>query len=426
MEIEKTSQGKGPRVIQSKNGPEGQVNIVDNRANPFRSLMMGGKVSQRVIQRVNEANGKFIFSPQSDESPEYRVPYQEGRIFFTNYGSLNDEILSAGFNGCYMMVFRFNRDPGRITEVDALFAPGSYFLPPIGRGGVFVAHVASNARDVFYDAVRRRLIFIEVIFRPYEGRTKPHLLKKRYGPKAISDAKAASKKFTGGLERLKLPGQKGWRGSVYTQELIPDDWEVEKKKWFKKKDYSSTILSPHNSKWRNETAVLKLDPFQMKTQTQANMAYLFARIFIDGLIVGDSDRMRFTLRRLRQIRKKNAAAIAIARDEVLIKEEDGNPGASITGSDIAEFLTAILQGEENNYIAFLRRRLERTPLGSLPSRRLPPRLMMSSLHSSSEEEPIKEENPDIEEHSDGEQTSDEEAKTEKKETDLDDDDDDDD
>lgn len=384
MEREQTNREKGFRVIQQKSGSEGRINIVDNRANSVRSLMRGGKVSQRVIQRVNEANGKFIFSPRLVINSSYRIPYTGGTIHFTDFGNSGEEILSDGFNGCYMMVFRFNMDPMRERDVNALFQAGSIVLPRAVLGSTFVAHVANDEVGAIFDAVERGLIFVDLIFRPYNGATtKGHPFERKHKDNLWSDKQARIELFTAGAKIV----ENGVEGHVYGQEKVPKD---------KKSKY---LDNPAGFDWEIEEKVKYPVGVETDLRTQATMVYICARVFIDALLDGDVGRMNLALSRLREARARNPRVLEIARDEVLNISKDGVPSWKINGRDIFDFFTAILRGEEDEFIAYLRRRLK------LP--------------------PLPQEDQAEEEHSDGEHTSDE-AKTEKKGTDLDDDDDDDD
>ncbi len=383
MEREPINREKESRIIQQKSGTKGQVNIVDKREKTIRSLMSGGMVSQRVIQRVNEANGKFIFAPRLVINSSYRIPYTGGTIHFTDFGNSGEEILSDGFNGCYMMVFRFNMDPMRERDVNALFQAGSIVLPRAVLGSTFVAHVANDEVGAIFDAVERGLIFVDLIFRPYNGATtKGHPFERKHKDNLWSDKQARIELFTAGAKIV----ENGVEGHVYRQEKVPKD---------KKSKY---LDNPAGFDWEIEEKVKYPVGVETDLRTQATMVYICARVYIDALLKGDVARMGLALRRLREARERDPRVIEIARDEVLNKSKDGVP-SWVNGGDISEFFTAILRGEEDEFIADLRRRL-----------RLPP---------------LPQEEQAEEEHSDGEHTSDE-AKTEKKETDLDDDDDDDD
>jgi hypothetical protein len=219
MEVEIVNRKKGSRIIQQKGGPGGQAHIADNRANPVQGLMMNRDVAQRVIQRTGEANGKFCYDPYSSDV-NFRVPYTPNTIHFTKYKA-GSEIRSAGFNGCYMMAFRFNED--KKIDVEKMFAKP---VQDLDYDAVYIAHVANDDEGKFalLDAETRRLIFIDSIFRPYRNES----IENSYIPKDWSDktfssgSQAGIDRFTGGMKL----GEKGWEGKVYKQEKIAESTKI--------------------------------------------------------------------------------------------------------------------------------------------------------------------------------------------------------
>ena len=346
MEKEPINRKKESRVIQPKGGPGGQAQIADNRANPVQGLIMNGNVAQRVIQREPAAKNKFLFAERFQMD---RLPYRQGYIEFARYA--DKEVLSAGFNGCYMMAFRFNNSPEKKNDVEEMIVPENLSLD---YEVVYIAHVASDAREPFFDAVNRELIIVEAIFRPYNGATKPLLPTVRHGPKEINDAKAAFKKFTGGLER---DGTDKWEGSVLTQELVPKEWKDEKKKEEEnkpRKDYTGTILNVNNAEWYNECKVQSLDSERMKLQTQATLAYIYSRVCLEDLIKNRWSPLDHhpALNKLLEIKDENEGAIKLAWEEILIQGEDCHmaPGRTFDSDVISGFLKAVMAGDAVEYL----------------------------------------------------------------------------
>ena len=345
MEREQTNRAKGSRVIQQKSGTKGQVNIVDNRANPFRSLMMGGKVSQRVIQREGEANGNFIYVPRIRDlmgQEKDRVPYTGGKIKFTKYQ--DTRLLSAGFHGCYMMAFHFTENEENAEEITKLFQ-GTAIPDSFDDETFYVAHVASNARNALYDAEERKLIVIDAIFRPYNNATQGFVV----GGTTKEDKNMGKMDLSAGMEK-RAPNT--WIGSIYDQEKNPD-----KTGW---------II--------NERATI--DGSQMNTQTQATKAYIYARVCLDAIHAKKYDRMVVALRKLCEIKKTLPSAIYIARDQILFSTDITEPYMKdyVYGNEgIVEFLNAIICGLEQDYILYLVKRIrDRSVQNSLAIQPAPP------------------------------------------------------
>lgn len=406
MEREPINREKESRIIQQKSGTKGQVNIVDNREKSIRSLMSGGMVSQRVIQRVNEANGKFIFAPYQ-RSAEFRVPFQSKFIYFTVYQP--PLILSGGFNGCYLMVFQFNTTKPA-AELNALLRTPSDIVT---TGETFVAHVASDARDVFWDAVNRGLITIVANMRPYNGITKTGRTEERYGPTSLSRGQAAIDRLTGGMRRYKdSHGHSFWEGLVLTQERVPDVWEVEKNLPKEQRtDFTNVSLQDSRIKWHHAHIVETIKPSEMGLMTDATNAYIYARVCIDAFVDGDNDKMYSALGRLYEIRNQQREALKLAWEEVLIPDEDGHISIkAINGKFISDFLRAIYERKEGIFFKRFREMLGPASI------RLSPSPALSSAA------PITPDPHDLVQ-SETEQTE-VQVNTEETETDLDDDDDD--
>lgn len=256
MEIEKSACKKNPRVIQQRGGSGGQAHIVDNRANPVQGLMRGGKVSQRVIQRVNEANDKFVYVPHLTPY-KMRIPYFEGKIAFTHYRG--GFIFSANFTGCFLMAFRFNTTD--MHALNALFAPQAPIPPAARMNGRFVAHVSNDIKTAIIDAEARNLITIEAIIRPYNNDTKELVTRRRqFDNNGYSDAEACIRALTGALRHT----AHGWEGAVLSQERVP-------------------LFGPlppgghRDYKWENELLLRWYSVADTTRRTLATKAYLHAR-----------------------------------------------------------------------------------------------------------------------------------------------------
>jgi hypothetical protein len=198
--------------------------------NDRRTLPVAQRVVQResgIVQRV-PSNGVFKFYPNISGSVyKDRVPYLAGKICFTPY--TNGGILSAGFNGCYMMAFRFvedamKRDPNSYLLFDRSVPMSSNFSV------TYIAHVSNDttARDTLFDAENRGLVQIERIFRPYRSdvRDKPVLDSLSLSPdnRIVENSGSGSpriqaciNKFTGGM--VKTAGGE-WESYVFNQEKL--------------------------------------------------------------------------------------------------------------------------------------------------------------------------------------------------------------
>ena len=347
MEVEIVNRKKGSRVIQQKGGPGGQAHIADNRANPVQSLMRNRSVAQRVIQRTREADKKFYYVPYSSDI-NFRVPYTSKTIHFSDFEA-GSEIKSAGFSGCYMMAFHFNPTKTEEEIRVLLNTPDNLDSRKIRR--TFVAHVASDAREPFFDAVNRELIIVEAIFRPYNQRSKDIVPSPREGPETLSIGQAGNSLLTGGMRQIiDGAGESTWEGEVYTQERIPKDWTGEQDQM---RNYSGVMLFENDFDWVNHS-VQTMDANQMKLQTQATLAYIYSRICLEDLINNKwaPCKPHPALKKLKEIKRKNALAIETAWDTILIQGEDRHQTSSRTfdSSVIASFLMAVYHDDAEVYL----------------------------------------------------------------------------
>ena len=342
MERELINQKKGSRIIQQKGGYGGQAHIVDNRANPVQGLMMNRNVAQRVIQRTREADGRFEYVPNIKKYDD-RIPYKPRMILFAEYSG--GEILSSDFTGCYMMAFHFN--PAKTEEEikPLLNKPGDLKSRKIG--GTFVAHVANDARDVFFDAVERDLIKVEAIIRPHNQETKGLVRRARENTTNPNwtGPQAGISGLTGGMIRL-WPGV--WQATVYNQERVPKGTNT---------PFLDTKARINPYTW-DIRSVKDYSCVDVITHTVAIKAYIYARICLDCLTERRSDatRLESALRRLVNIKRTGwREVINVAVDKVLKIENDGSRNGYI-GADIRELLMAPA-GSEMEVINDLRARL---------------------------------------------------------------------
>ena len=122
-----------------------------------------------VVQRVGEANEAFEYYPDiSGDVYKDRVPYNPQKICFTPY--TGGEVKSAGFCGCFMMVFHFVDCGKGLDTYRLLISKESEPFTPV-FDVPYVAHVPTNDRNqnmqkALVELEDRGLIKIEALFRP--------------------------------------------------------------------------------------------------------------------------------------------------------------------------------------------------------------------------------------------------------------------
>lgn len=260
----------------------------------------GGTVAQR--KPGDDATGSFIYAPQVG-GPGFRIPFNYGMIFFSEYQG--GEMRSAGFSGCFMMVFRFNRM--RAIEVQSLFPRP---IPNLKYGKTFVAHVSNDMKEAVHDAEYKGLITVVVIIRPHNtmtwemmGRPEKLSTEERY---RISDPSkrypqpfAGVHNLTGGMELIANEGgQPYWRGTVYRQEKIPINDADDREHYH----------------WANE-ALIVYGRDEMRMRTSASKAYIYARVFLDDNC--PTPKRRDAYQRLLVIRNQEPMALAYAYVELV-------------------------------------------------------------------------------------------------------------
>ena len=328
MERELINQKKGSRIIQQKGGPGGRVHIVDNRANPVQGLMRGGKVSQRVIQRVNEANRKFVYVENSG-APDFLIPYLPNTIQFTKYQG--GEIRSAGFTGCFMMAFRFNSE--KDADVNNLFLNP---FPGLNYNDTYVAHVDNKEKKAVFDALRRELIIIEAMFRPYNNNTNETKIKIKRIDERFTEGHAGLKNRTGSMTRTRerTPIKEArWKSAVYSEERIPEREEdkvgafstsIFGKKHnaeiIKRLDELDASFARNEVPWKyHNTLLMNYSEREMEVHTQASIAYICARAYMESTVPEErqkADEM------VSGISSKYPKAMKMARDVYAYKDDE--------------------------------------------------------------------------------------------------------
>lgn len=227
--------------------------INDSSANSM-TLQRHAILTSSVIQCANPSDKKFKYFPNISDNYKDRVPYEPGFICFTKYnGGL---IKSAGFNGCFMMAFKFQNG-----FISLLENPTS-----IALNATYIAHVANgigDTKEALFDAENRGLITIEAIFRPYRNSAMdyPRSTTISDGNKVASVLpgtpyrQAGMDKLTGGLEKT----ENGWESHVFTQEKIyPNEQN-------------------HDFIWKNEFIPYRTRRAGgMQQETLATKAYIYA------------------------------------------------------------------------------------------------------------------------------------------------------
>lgn len=265
----------------------------------------------------NDARKRFVYVSPADFANninKQRIPYEESTIQFTNYptNTPSPEILSAGFNGCLMMAFRFLRASDIVTgfKLRELFQT----FPP-SRAGLFVAHVSSNIKEAIQEAEYEKLIRVEAIFRPYNESTKglPTGVPVASG---LSAGKTGVNLLTGGM-RLE---NGRWAGRVYRQEKVPNPIDA---------THPNTYPEDMNAfHWDNGVGpVEEYVGDIMELQTLATKAYIYAKVIKNNNIT-DKKRKRDARDRLNDICSRSPQAISIAINEICFSTIEGDRTAA--------------------------------------------------------------------------------------------------
>lgn len=209
------------QVPAQKTPPSNATAVNDLSSFPIAQRVM--QKASGVVQRL-PADRKFVYYPDiSGDDCKNRVPYKPEKICFTPYKG--GEVRSAGFNGCYMMAFKF-KDPGNTHLSDYFQLLDKDSAPyPLNLKKTYIAHVANDtAREALFDVENRGLLQIERIFRPYRSyeRDEPILDRLSLSPNnSIAATGAGSPKIQAGLNKL-TGGMElttgGWVSYVYNQE----------------------------------------------------------------------------------------------------------------------------------------------------------------------------------------------------------------
>lgn len=240
-------------------------------------------VAQRVVQRVGgvvqraPSDGKFVYFPDiSGEVYKDRVPYWYNKICFAPYNG--GEVRSAGFNGCYMMAFRFvESNLFSMDDAEAFNASLNIFDRsnpiPTDFDITYIAHVSNDrtARDALFDAENRGLVQIERIFRPYRSEVydKPILDSRSLSPNnriaeksggGTPEMHACINKFTGGMEKT-VGGE--WVSYVYDQERLFNE---------------PPNLELTNFVWKNKNVIRYFDANALEQESIATKICLYASV----------------------------------------------------------------------------------------------------------------------------------------------------
>ena len=215
--IQKTSKNTASSVLDASSQSEGLQRKAD---------MANGAV-QRLVQRA-PADGVFVYYPNiSGDRYKNRVPYRPGKICFTPY--TRGEIMSAGFSGCFMMVFEFQESN---LSVDSSNAPSPIFdtsennLSPTDFSIPYIAHVATgpqgDAKEALFDAENRHLIQIIKIIKPYRNKEDDkgsvlNVTRNQNNPLTYNQAGLSA--VTGSLSLI----NDSWTAKVYNQEMVLND-----------------------------------------------------------------------------------------------------------------------------------------------------------------------------------------------------------
>ena len=347
MEKDRNQRGIESRVIQQRK--VGVRGVNDNRSSGHRNYISGASLQRlevdatgggrlriptgelkgtfegrNVVQRTgdDDANGKFTYVADFDTDTaaeskyKKRIPWAEGKIQFVDYKENGEEILSAGFSGCFMMVFHFNGE-----NIDPAFArsiQSTGAKPVLSKTKVYVAHVDNKVKKAAIDAERKGLITIEALFRPRNaatwalmGRPLRHVPNEhlrledpselRYNLYAgLTDLTAGMKKDTDSTT-----GGYHWKGFTYRQERIPE------------KEISDT----ENFRWVN-TRFVDYDAGEMSLHTLASKAYIYARIILDGDC--STDNQTYAVECLRAISNNNPLALLYSCLEIVEPDMEPN------------------------------------------------------------------------------------------------------
>lgn len=356
METDRYNREKNSHVMQQRGDGASGVSIKDNRQKGSRNYLPGaplqrmdasakGKnalqrkptsvpakqghesgVAQRVIQRKGEAKNCFKYITNITRYKS-RLPYTPGLIDFTNYQ--NVELLSAGFNGCFMMAFHFSpKAQAYFREIIVDYNPIS--APPVGS--TLIGHI-SNDRDgkqAFLDALERGLIVVEAMFRPYRNA----VIERDNIPTAWSDdlfptaAQATIGSFTAGME--KIGGS--WTGKVYNQEKIirrgdhildasgaVTNITVEQAIRAGTMTHNQAVARGHYD-WQI-SHLRDISAAEMPMQTSAAEAFICAWIIANG---NSKDLKKKASARLKKIRRADRGAIDFAETQLVNPEHEAD------------------------------------------------------------------------------------------------------
>ena len=257
-----------PRVYSKKEESASASRGVSSKSANVEDLRQVSKAQQILSQNQNAvqthpADRAFVYYPDiRGDVYKYRVPYIPHKICFAPYNG--GEVKSAGFNGCYMMAFRFTwNDRESFNGLMAMFDGAE----PTDFDRIYIAHVANDtARVALFDALQRNLIEIETIFRPYYTDADLNGYTKMVG-NPLSDGVASTGRLTAGLG---LKGEE-WFASVYNQEKRLTPGGVEKlenrmRMGVEKQQAANAIANDNDYQWVtskiSESSLDGLDHFE--------------------------------------------------------------------------------------------------------------------------------------------------------------------
>lgn len=271
-----------PRVYSKKEESASASRGVSSKAANVEDLRQVSKAQQILSQNQNAvqthpADGAFVFYPNiSGDVYKDRVPYWYNKICFAPYKG--GEVRSAGFNGCYMMAFRFV-ESNLLSMDDAVAFNASLNIfdrsnpIPTDFDITYIAHVSNDrtARDALFDAENRGLVQIERIFRPYRSEVydKPILDSRSLSPNnriaeksggGTPEMHACINKFTGGMEKT-VGGE--WVSYVYDQERLFNE---------------PPNLELTNFVWKNKNVIRYFDANALEQESIATKICLYASV----------------------------------------------------------------------------------------------------------------------------------------------------
>ncbi len=251
-------------------------------------------VAQRVVQRMGEANGTFVYYHNiGGHKLKDRVPYQSGKICFTPY--TGGEVKSANFSGCFLIVFHFVNNNQGLMSYRLLMSNESRLFSPVFNVP-YIAHVATggigDAKVALFDAENRGLIEIEAMFKPFRNAFDDDYCRNgqiHQNQASISSIAAGINSVTGSINK---DARGRWCAKVYSQERIVDFYRSFDAHFVNQNGLTTGAYEggfshflrdrPEYYHWNNQERVdRRMDADRLDFETLATKAFFYASIATD-------------------------------------------------------------------------------------------------------------------------------------------------